>query len=330
MQSRRYFLNLRFAAALTHLVIDLNALPSIRQAISEGASRFHASHVDQERRTAGILLCHVLGIERTHLLTRSEEQIDDGRYREYLSLVDRRAAGEPVQYIIGHQEFYGLDFIVTPDVLIPRPETEFLVERVIRLARESRNQTPIIVDLGTGSGCIAVTLALHLPRARVIATDSSNAALDVARANAERLGARSRIDFVGGDLFAPLIERNLESAVDVIASNPPYVAADRPELVQREVSEWEPHAALFGGIDGLDFYRRLLPDAPRYLKPGGYLVLEIGYGQLGPIVEIANSSALELVDVTNDLQGLPRTLALQASADIAQNAAGSAPGNPSQ
>jgi release factor glutamine methyltransferase len=288
-------------------------MPTIVQAIAEGADRLLESRVDQERRTAGILLCHVLGIDRTYLLTRSEEQIDEARYREYLALVERRATGEPLQYITGHQEFYGLDFTVTPDVLIPRPETEFLVERVIKLVQESGNETPLIVDLGTGSGCIAVNLALRLPGARVIATDSSNAALDVARANAERLGARDRIEFVQGDLLTPLDERHLESAVDVLASNPPYVSEDRPDLVQRVVSEWEPRAALFGGADGLDFYRRLLPDAPRYFKPGGYLVLEIGYGQLDAILGLIDRSALEFVDVTDDLQGLPRTLALRVT-----------------
>jgi len=286
-------------------------VPTISQAIAEGAGRFREPRIHEERRTAGVLLCHVLGIDRTYLLTRSEEQIDEARYREYLALVERRATGEPLQYITGHQEFYGLDFTVTPDVLIPRPETEFLAERVIKLVRELRNETPLIVDLGTGSGCIAVTLALHLPGARVIAIDSSNAALDVARANAERHGARDRIEFVEGDLLAPLLERHLEAAVDVLTSNPPYVGEDRPELIQREVSEWEPHAALFGGADGLDFYRRLLLDAPRYLKPDGYLVFEIGYGQLDAILELIDRSALELVDVTHDLQGLPRTLALR-------------------
>ena len=255
----------------------------------------------------------MLGIDRTYLLTRSEEEIDEARYREYLALVERRATGEPLQYITGHQEFYGLDFIVTPHVLIPRPETEFLVERVIKLVHESRNETPLIVDLGTGSGCIAVALALHLPGARMIATDSSNAALDVARANAERHAARDRIEFIDGDLLTPLSERHLQAAVDILASNPPYVDVDKPELIQRDVSQWEPHTALFGGADGLDFYRRLLLDAPRYLNPGGYLVFEIGYGQLDAILELIERSSLELVDVTHDLQGLPRTLALRAT-----------------
>lgn len=290
------------------------ALPSIRQAITEGAVRLHAADIDQERRAAGLLLCHVMGIDRTRLLTRSEEQIDEAQYRDYLALVERRAAGEPVQYLTGHQEFYGLDFIVTPDVLIPRPETEFLIDRVMKLVEE-RQDSPLIVDVGTGSGCIAVTLAIQLPRARLIATDASPAALNVARTNAERHGVRDRIEFLEGDLLAPLAERGLEGAVDVLASNPPYVNEESRELLQSEVCDWEPHEALFGGADGLAFYRRLLADGLKYLKPGGYLVVEIGYGQLDSITDVAGRSSWKLVDVTPDLQGIPRTLILRTPSE---------------
>jgi len=285
-------------------------MPTIAQAITEGAVRLHAADIDHERRTAGLLLCHVMGIDRTRLLTRSEEQIDEAQYRNYLAFVERRASGEPVQYLTGHQEFYGLDFIVTPDVLIPRPETEFLIERVMKLVEE-RQDSPLIVDVGTGSGCIAVTLAMQLPRARLMATDASRAALNVARTNAERHGVRDRIEFLEGDLLMPLAERGLEGAVDVLASNPPYVSEDEPELIEREVCDWEPHEALFGGADGLAFYRRLLADGLKYLKPGGYLVVEIGYGQLDSITDFAGRSSWELVDVTLDLQGIPRTLTLR-------------------
>jgi release factor glutamine methyltransferase len=287
-------------------------LPTITQAIAEGAARFRASQVIEERRTAGLLLCHALGIDRTHLLTRSEEQIARSDYEAYLRLVERRAAGEPLQYITGHQEFYGLDFMVTPAVLIPRPETEFLVERVVSIANDfPKGVSPRIVDIGTGSGCIAITLAVHLSRARVIATDISGAALEVARANAQRHRVGDRIQFIEGDALEPLARLGLEGKVDVLASNPPYVEEATSELVQREVREWEPHEALFAGADGLDFYRRLLPDAPQCLKPGGHLVCEIGYGQLDAILELAGDSGLEVVDVTKDLQGLPRTLAMR-------------------
>lgn len=284
-------------------------LPTIAEAIAEGAARLQAAAVAEDRRTAGVLLCHVLAIERTRLLTRSEDPITEEDYETFLRLVARRASGEPLQYITGHQEFYGLDFIVTPDVLIPRPETEFLVERVIKLASDPRKAaSPLIVDIGTGSGCVAITLAVHLPRARLIATDVSAAAIDVARANAARHKVAARIGFIQGDALKPLAQLKLEHSVDFIASNPPYVSERGPELIQREVREWEPHRALFGGIDGLDFCRRLLADTVQYLKPSGYLVVEIGYGQLASISDLIAASSWELVDVLRDLQDIPRTL----------------------
>jgi release factor glutamine methyltransferase len=228
--------------------------------------------------------------------------------------VERRAAGEPAQYLTGHQEFYGLDFIVTPDVLIPRPETEFLIERVMKLALESKQDSPQIVDVGTGSGCIAVTLAKLLPGARLIATDVSSAALKVARQNAERHGLHDHIEFLEGDLMAPLAKRRLEDCVDILASNPPYVNEDGRQLLQREVREWEPHEALFGGADGLDFYRRLIVESPSYLKPGGFAVLEIGFSQLDSISEVVKAGGFEVVDITRDLRGIPRTLCLRRTA----------------
>jgi release factor glutamine methyltransferase len=295
-------------------------LPTIAEAISEGAARLRDSSVDEERRTAGLLLGHALGVGRAELLIRSNEQTGESQYETYLHLIERRASGEPLQYITGRQEFYGLDFIVTPEVLIPRPETEFLVEQVIKLARiealdeaaqQGAGRAPLIVDLGTGSGCVAVAVAAHIHNARVLAVDISGAALGVARRNAERHGVAGRIELIEGDLLDPLAGRGLDQSVDIIASNPPYVEEGRPELVQREVREWEPAVALFGGPDGLDFYRRLIAGAPKYLRPGGHMVMEIGYTQLEPIREIISSSGLDLIDVTGDLRGIPRTLTLR-------------------
>jgi release factor glutamine methyltransferase len=289
-------------------------MPTIAQAIIEGSRRLRAAGVDHDRLTAGLLLRHLIGVERTHLLTRSEEQIGADQYHDYLALVERRAAGEPLQYITGHQEFYGLDFIVTPDVLIPRPETEFLIERVIKLAGEAERDSLLIVDVGTGSGCIAVTIAKLLPQALLLATDASPAALAVAQRNAERHCVRDRIEFFEGDLLAPLEERRLQGAVDILASNPPYVNQDGRQLLQREVREWEPHLALFGGADGLDFYRRLLADSPPFLKPEGHVVLEIGFSQSEAIAEmVSGSSALRLRDVTRDLQDIPRVVCLRSA-----------------
>ena len=283
---------------------------TIAEAINEGASRLERAGVDAARRTAGVLLGDLLGVGRTHLLTHSEQPIGDEAYESFLRMIARRAAGEPLQHITGHQEFYKLDFLVTPAVLIPRPETEFLVERVLALVRDNSLTSPLIVDAGTGSGCIAVTLAVELPDARVIATDISGAALAVARLNAERHGVSSRVAFYEGDLLAPLAALRVKNQVDILASNPPYVAASRPELVQREVRAYEPHAALFGGDDGLVFYRRLLAEGFDYVRPDGHLVCEIGYSQLDAITEMVAASRWQLSDVTHDLQGIPRTLTI--------------------
>lgn len=288
----------------------MNFLPTIAQAINEGAARLRGSGVENERRTAAVLLAHVLDVDRTHLLTRSDDPVGESHHETYWRLLERRAAGEPLQYITGHQEFYGLDFLVTPAVLIPRPETEFLVERVIKLVDDSM-QSPLIVDVGTGSGCIAIAVAVNLTRARVIALDASAAALEIARINAERHGVSDRIEFIQGDLLEPLGTNHLENSVDVLASNPPYVNEEDRDLIQREVRDWEPREALFGGVGGLEFYHRLLVDGLEFVTPDGYLVCEIGYNQLDAITDIITALEWELVGVVHDLQGIPRTVTVR-------------------
>jgi release factor glutamine methyltransferase len=295
-------------------------LTTVAEAITEGAARLRQSGVSEGRRTAGLLLGHALGLDRAGLLVRSGEQVGEADRRAYLGFVERRASGEPLQYITGRQEFYGLDFKVTKDVLIPRPETEFLVENVINLARglDGDDRELIILDVGTGSGCIAVTLAVHVPRARVIATDISGRALDEAREHAGRHGVADLIEFVEGDLLEPLKAGargahagGLEGRVDFLASNPPYVPACRPDLLQREVREWEPGVALFGGPEGVDFYKRLFADGRHFVRRGGYLVCEIGYAQLDRVRGMIDPLAWELAEVADDLQGIPRTLILR-------------------
>ena len=289
-------------------------MPTISEAINEGSARLREAGVVHERLDASLLLGHVTGLDRTRLLTRSDEHVDETCYREYLAHIEQRAAGQPLQYLIGRQEFYGLHFIVTPDVLIPRPETEFLIDRVIKAVQELNLKSPLIADIGTGSGCIAVTLAKQLPDARLIATDLSSAALNVARTNAALNRVADRIEFVEGDLVTPFAERGSDFCVDVLASNPPYVPDDNRETLQREVRDWEPGIALFGGIDGLDFYRRLAAEGSRHLKPGSLVILEIGFSQLEQIQEIFKGGPLELLDITRDLQGIPRTLCLRKTA----------------
>jgi release factor glutamine methyltransferase len=295
-----------------NLATAFTTLPNLAQAISEAANRLREHGVSDERRSATLLLGQALGVDRAYLITHASDDLDETHYQTFSRMIERRAVGEPVQYITGHQEFYGLDFKVTPDVLIPRPETEFLIEQVIKYARlNDSTRQPLIVDAGTGSGCIAVTLALHIKNARLLATDISHAALDVALENAERLGATDSIEFLQGDLLAPLSGRGLESRVDFLVSNPPYVASREASTLQREVIDWEPHAALFAEEEGLKFYRRLLNEGLQYVRREGLFICEIGYTQLDAIRQMIDPKLWRLEEVTNDLQGIPRTLTIR-------------------
>ncbi len=210
----------------------------------------------------------------------------------------RRRTGEPIQYITGETEFYGLPFRVTPDVLIPRPETEHLVEKVLELA--ANFAAPRIVDVGTGSGCIAIALAYKLPQASITAIDLSKSALAIARENAKRNGVAMR--FLEGDLLVPVTEERFE----FIVSNPPYVAEADRESLSVEVREYEPALALFAGDDGLEVYRRLIPATFDALIPGGFVVLEIGYGQSPAVAELLATSGFEEIEFVPDLQRIPR------------------------
>lgn len=220
------------------------------------------------RLEAEVLLAHVTGLTRTAIVAHPERPLapdEKARYNELLAL---RAGGVPLPYLTGKMEFYGLEFTVTSDVLIPRPETEMLVERAL----EREPQTA--VDVGTGSGCVAVALAVHLPHARIWATDISRAALRVAAENARCHGVADRILFLQADLLSPL-----RGPVDLIVSNPPYIAAEEWDSLPASVREYEPRQALDGGPGGLQIIRRLLEDAPRLLRPGGAMLIEIGAGQ---------------------------------------------------
>jgi release factor glutamine methyltransferase len=283
-------------------------LPTIDDAIREAALQLAGSAIDEPRRTAGVLLGSLLGVDRAYLLTRADETITDEQHRAFIGLVSRRADGEPLQYITGRQEFFGLELLVNRDVLIPRPETEHLVEQAIRLSRSFSDSGCLIVDAGTGSGCVAIALAVNLPDVRLAATDVSSAAIAVASQNADRHRVADRITFLEGDLLSPLRAAGFASEVDIIASNPPYVPDSEVEHLQREIREHEPEVALRGGTDGLDFYRRLLDESPVLLKAGGYLVCEIGFSQLAGIQSLVDSVVWERPEVTADLQGIPRVL----------------------
>jgi release factor glutamine methyltransferase len=250
------------------------------------------------RRDAEFLLCHAIGRDRAWLLTHTNCGIEAEQGEHYDALLAQRVTGEPIQYIIGETEFYGLPFRVTSDVLIPRPETEHLVEKVLELA--ANFPAPRIIDVGTGSGCIAIALAHTLPQASITAIDLSKSALDIACENAKRNGIDLR--FLEGDLLAPATEEKFEFVV----SNPPYVPTTARATLAVEVREYEPALALFAGDDGLEVYRRLIPAAIDALIPGGYVALEIGCGQSAMITELLAHSGFVQIEFVPDLQGIPR------------------------
>lgn len=274
-------------------------LDTIGAALSSGATRLDESPT--ARRDAELLLMHVVGRDRAFLLTHPEAQLNSAQSEIYKGWLARRARHEPVQYITGEQEFFGLKFRVNPDVLIPRPETEHLVEAV--LARVERDTPLRIADVGTGSGAIAVALAHALPQAQVTALDISPAALAVARSNAEIHCVSDRIRLLKSDL----LEAVTGERFDMIVSNPPYVAED--EVLEPQVREYEPASALFAGAEGLDIYRRLIPEAQRAVKPGGWLLLEIGHGQRDALAKLL--AAWDNVSFIADLQGIPRVACAQ-------------------
>jgi release factor glutamine methyltransferase len=255
---------------------------------------------------AQLLLTQFLGIDRAALIAYPERPLTPEQSATYRDLVQRRAAGIPLPYLIGRRAFYDLDLIVTPEVLIPRPETEHLVEAALAWARGRRGLW--VVDVGTGSGAIAVALAKHLPDAHVWALDISAAALDVARQNAARYGMLERIEFVSGDLLAPLLSRGQQA--DLIAANLPYISSD--ELDTLAVTRHEPRLALDGGPDGLDLIRRLLDQAPGVLGAGGLLLLEIGAGQGEQVRALAEAAFLGAqVQITPDYAGHERVVSVK-------------------
>lgn len=267
----------------------------VRTALQQGETLLNEARVAVPRLTAEVLLMHAIGCQKAWLYAHSGDELREVWWIHYGRYLHERLQGKPTQYITGHQEFYGREFRVTPDVLIPRPETEHLVEAALGRAAGA----PTVLDVGTGSGAIAITLALETS-ARVVATDVSVAALHVASGNARELGAR--LDFVACDLSGAFTTK----AFDIIVSNPPYVPALDQSTIQREVRDYEPPVALYGGDDGLDVYRRLVPEARRLLKPGGWLMMELGYAVVDPVR--AMLADWREVEIASDLAGLPRVM----------------------
>ena len=318
----------------------------VRSALREGIAQLESGHVPSAALASELLLMHTLGHDRTWLYAHPEFDLEAAVRERYFELVARRASGVPTQYLTGHQEFWGLDFEVTPDVLIPRPETEHVIEVALErlgvgpeAGSARRTQEFRIADVGTGSGCIAVALARELSGANLIATDASSSALAVARRNATRHGVAGRIEFVECNLMEALLHgsRALRPAgqdsgqaihalptfgglsaseslgFDLIVSNPPYIGRAEAASLPREVREHEPEAALFGGQTGTEIYAPLVAQAAKLLKPGGFLVLELGYDSAQDVSRLLTGPEWTDFAITNDLAGIRRVAATRRS-----------------
>ncbi|MBI1750751.1 MAG: peptide chain release factor N(5)-glutamine methyltransferase [Acidobacteria bacterium] len=293
--------------------------------------RLRAAQVPSHTLAAELLLMHVTGRERVWLYAHHEEPLEPAQAENYFELVARRISGTPTQYLTGKQEFWGLEFEVFPGVLIPRPETEHVVEVALERFSVQRGlsfapHTSLggasggalrIADVGTGSGCLAIALAKEFPEATVVATDISAAAIEIARRNANRHSVSNRIQFVQCSLLdsllcSPLATRHSPLSFDLIVSNPPYVGREEADLLPREVREHEPHDALFGGAHGSELYAPLIAQAGKLLRSGGIFVCEIGAGVLDHVRPLlADASIWTAIGVTNDLAGILRVLAAQ-------------------
>jgi release factor glutamine methyltransferase len=269
---------------------------TLRTALAQGAQLLEDAAVAVPRLTAEVLLAHALNCERVYLYAHPEQELREVEWLHYGRYLHERLQGKPTQYITKRQEFYGREFRVTADVLIPRPETEHVVEVALAVSRDARR----MVDVGTGSGALAVTLQLETG-ATAFATDISPAAASVAAANAARLGAR--VEFVVCDVLSGIAERSM----DLIVSNPPYVPESSRQGLQREVRDWEPQVALFAGESGFELYERIVADAPRVLRPGGWLIMELGFGSLDHVSALLHE--WDDVRVDPDLAGIPRVIA---------------------
>ena len=275
---------------------------NIEAAISAAARELELAGVSDPRREAASLLAFALGKDKTYLIAHSDEELTPAELNLYKEFSARRTRREPLQYIIRRQEFFGLEFSVSPDVLIPRPETESLVENAIQLLRQIEH--PRFCEIGTGSGCIAIAALHQLPRATALAVDISESALAVARANAEKHHVADRIEFRLSDVFSDVPSERF----DAVLSNPPYVPDDDLSSLQIEVGKYEPATSLAGGPDGLAIIKRITEGAPNFLVSGGVLSIEIGFNQSASVDEMLNRKIWHEVSFLPDLEGFPRIL----------------------
>lgn len=290
---------------------------TVRSALRDAMAELHRDNVPSHALAAELLLMHAIGRDRTWIYAHPEEPLDAETARKFFELVVQRRRGTPTQYLTGKQEFWGMEFEVTQAVLIPRPETEHVIEVALeRLGERRRTERLRIADIGTGSGCIAIALAQELPNAEIIATDISAAALEVARRNAKRHDVGERMRFLESNLLDTVAREASETnngawRFDLIVSNPPYVARDEESQLAPDVREHEPARALFGGASGTEIYAPLTAQAAKILRSGGLLVIEIGYGQAERVRALFDDATWSGVRVTEDLAGIPRVLSAE-------------------
>ena len=282
----------------------------LRDALQAGLKHLLEHDVPSANLAAELLLMHVLQQDRAYLYMHSEQEFPPEQFNRYMELIGERCTGKPTQYITGHQEFWGLDFEVSPAVLIPRPETEHIIEAVLDLISQqdlSKREPLRIADVGTGSGCITIALAKELAHAELYATDISAEALEVAVRNAKRLGVEGRVEFLKSDLLSCLLEPEFLGSFDFVVSNPPYVGHNEIADVQREVRMFEPRLAWGDLAHGEEIYARVFPQAQQLLKPGGSVVVEIGYNKKDAVMGLLGQGWHQHA-VRPDLAGIPRVI----------------------
>lgn len=281
---------------------DKSNAPDVNFLLRWAVEKLREAGVETPLLDAEVILSHACGCSRTYLIAHPDFQPSLEVTEHFSRWVERRSRREPLAYIVGEREFYGISFEVTPAVLVPRPETEVLVETALRILRDIPNA--VILDIGVGSGAIAVSIAKSAPEVTVYGTELSAAALEVARRNAERTRVQDRVRLFQGDLFEPVAGMRF----DLIASNPPYIPSSEIERLEPEVSKYEPRQALDGGPDGLDYYRRISVAAREYLKPAGILAVEIGMGQSGAVEGLFEENGFANVRAISDYSGIERVV----------------------
>jgi len=273
--------------------------------LKEGKAYLKGHNISQSALDAELLFMQVLDITRIELFTKSKMKISETKQKEYIRLLEQRAQGIPLQYLKGTQEFMGLSFLVTPAVLIPRPDTEILVESVLEYGENQEFQN--IAEVGTGSGCISISLAYYHPKLKIVAGDISIETLKVAIKNSVRHQVQNQIQWIQSDIFGSF-PNSMKGKFDAIISNPPYIPTEDIPTLMKEVKDHEPYHALNGGKDGLDFYRRIIQEGNEFLKSGGYFFFEIGKGQEVQVGNLLKNENYEMVEVRKDLSGINRVV----------------------